>query len=121
VYPDQPGPSEAREIPTGGYQMMLRGEIMRGKFRNSYEKPEAFEPGKPTQVRFTLNDLHHTFRKGHKIMVHIQCSWFPMYDRNPQTFTDIYSARESDFVKAVQKIFYSKDLPTGIVLNVMEN
>lgn len=120
AYPDELGPSEAQEVPLGGYQMMLRGEIMRGKFRNSFKNPEAMVPNKVTNIRFTLNDLHHTFRKGHKIMVHIQCSWFPLFDRNPQIFTDIYNAREKDFFKATQRVYFSKEFPTGIILRVLE-
>ena len=70
----------------GGYQQLVRGEPFRGKFRNSFEKPEPFEPGKPTPVKFTLPDVCHTFRPGHRIMVQVQSSWFPLVDRNPQTF-----------------------------------
>lgn len=120
VYPDQLSPSEAQEVPLGGYQMMLRGEIMRGKFRNSYETPEAMTPNKITHIRIGLNDLHHTFRKGHKIMVQIQCSWFPLFDRNPQIFTDIYNAREKDFFKATQRVYYSKEYPGGIIMGVLD-
>ena len=75
----------------GGYQQLVRGEVMRGKFRNSFEKPEPFEPGKPTAVKFTLPDVCHTFRRGHRIMVQVQSTWFPLVDRNPQTFVDIYT------------------------------
>ncbi len=84
----------------GGYQQLVRGDVMRGKFRNSLSKPEPFVPGQPTPVNFTLQDVAHTFRAGHKIMVQIQSSWFPLIDRNPQKFVDIYSAKESDFQKA---------------------
>ena len=73
----------------GGYQQLVRGEVMRGKFRNSFEKPEPFTPGKPTAVKFTLPDVCHTFRTGHRIMVQVQSTWFPLVDRNPQTFVDI--------------------------------
>ena len=88
-----------------GYQMMVRGEIFRGKFRNSFEKPEAFVPGKTTQVKYTLPDVAHTFKKGHRIMVQVQSSWFPLADRNPQTFTDIYHAKASDFQKSDIRIY----------------
>ena len=80
-----------------GYQMLIRGEVMRGKFRNSFEKPIAFVPNQPTQVKYTLPDVAHTFKKGHRIMVQIQSSWFPLVDRNPQKFMDIYKATEPDF------------------------
>ena len=79
----------------GGYQQLVRGDVMRGKFRNSFEKPEPFKPGKPTPVKFTLPDVYHTFRTGHRIMVQVQSTWFPLVDRNPQTFVDIYT-RQGD-------------------------
>ena len=75
-----------------GYQMLVRGDVMRGKFRNSFEKPEAFTPGKPEEVKYTMPDIAHTFKKGHRIMVQIQSTWFPLVDRNPQKFVNIYSA-----------------------------
>ncbi len=75
----------------GGYQQLVRGDVMRGKFRNSFEKPEPFAPGKPTPVKFAMQDVYHTFRSGHRIMVQVQSSWFPLVDRNPQTFVDIYT------------------------------
>ena len=89
----------------GGYQMLVRGEIMRGKFRNSFEKPVPFSPNKPTNVSFELPDIAHTFKKGHRLMIQIQSSWFPLADRNPQKFLDIYKADESDFQKATIRIF----------------
>ena len=94
----------------GGYQQLVRGDVMRGKFRNSFEKPEPFEPGKPTRVKFRLQDIYHTFRPGHRIMVQVQSSWFPLVDRNPQKFVDIYSAKESDFQKATQRVYRSREL-----------
>jgi putative CocE/NonD family hydrolase len=104
----------------GGYQMLLRGEILRGKFRNSYEKPEPMEPGKITHIKFTMNDVNHTFKKGHRIMVHVQSTWFPLFDRNPQKFVDIYNADESDFQIAAQRIYFSSQYPSGLILNVLE-
>jgi putative CocE/NonD family hydrolase len=89
-----------------GYQMLVRGEVMRGKFRNSFEKPEPFVPNKPTKVRFQLPDVAHTFKKGHRIMVQIQSSWFPLVDRNPQQFLNIYEANDSDFKKAQIRIYH---------------
>ena len=68
----------------GGYQQLVRGDVMRGKFRKSFEKPEPFSPGEPTTVAFTIQDVYHTFRTGHRIMVQVQSSWFPLVDRNPQ-------------------------------------
>lgn len=84
----------------GGAQMMVRGEIMRSKFRHSYSNPAPLTPGKREVVGFTLPDVFHTFKKGHRIMVQVQSAWFPLADRNPQTFTDIYSAGQDAFVKA---------------------
>jgi uncharacterized protein len=122
VFPDSaknPNPNP-NGIKMGGYQMLLRAEIMRGKYRDSYEEPKPFEPNKPTEVKITLQDVSHTFLKGHKIMVQVQSSWFPFYDRNPQTFCDIYNAKESDFVKATQKIFFSKKYPSHVTLKLVK-
>jgi putative CocE/NonD family hydrolase len=118
VFPDDTPGTENAVL--GGYQMLLRGEILRGKFRNSYEKPEPIEPGKITHIKFTMNDVNHTFKKGHRIMVHIQSSWFPLFDRNPQKFVDIYNADESDFQIATQRIYFSSQYPSGLILNVLE-
>ena len=115
VFPDDFKYSTNDHYTMNGYQMMVRGEIMRGKFRNSFENPEAFVPGKPTQVKFALPDLAHTFKKGHRLMIQIQSSWFPLADRNPQKFTDIYHAKPEDFQKASIKIFNNQSkiiLPT---------
>ena len=89
----------------GGYQMLLVGDILRGKFRNSFETPEPMKPGEPTRIAFDLGDRYHTFRKGHRIMVQVQNSWFPMFDRNPQTFVDVYHARPGDYRAATQRIY----------------
>lgn len=105
VFPDDFKYTEHDAYTMNGYQMLVRGEVMRGKFRNSFEKPEAFISGKPTQVKFALPDIAHTFKKGHRMMLQIQSSWFPLVDRNPQKFTDIYHATETDFQKASIKIF----------------
>ncbi len=91
--------------PMGGYQMLVRGEIMRGKFRNSFSVPQPFVPNAPTTVKFELPDVAHTFKKGHRLMIQVQSTWFPLADRNPQKFTDIYKASEKDFQKATVRIF----------------
>ena len=92
VYPD--------DLPeNAGYQQLVRGEVFRGKFRNSFSKPEAFVPNQPTKVEYEMNDIFHTFRRGHKVMVHVQSSWFPLVDRNPQKFLNINEAKEADFEK----------------------
>jgi hypothetical protein len=97
-------------LPMGGYQMLVRGEIMRGRYRNSFEFPEAFVPNQPTQVKFSLPDIAHTFQKGHRLMVQIQSSWFPLADRNPQQFVNIYECKDSDFIKATHKVFYGSSI-----------
>lgn len=99
-----------------GYQMLVRGEVMRGKFRNSFEKPEPFIPGTPTRVKYPLPDVAHCFRKGHRIMIQIQSSWFPLVDRNPQTFVDIYQADEKDFQKATHRIYHDKNKISSVIV-----
>jgi len=107
-------------VKMNGYQMMVRGDIMRGKYRNSYSKPEPFVPGKITKVSFKLQDILHTFKKGHRIMVQVQSSWFPLADRNPQRFEDIYFAKDSDFQKATQKVYHSIEFPSGIKVLILQ-
>jgi predicted acyl esterase len=92
---------------------------MRGKFRNSYTRPEPFEPGKVTKVEYVLPDIFHTFRRGHRIMVQVQSTWFPLVDRNPQKFCDIYHAREDDFQRATQRVYHSAAVPSQIIVNVL--
>jgi predicted acyl esterase len=101
----------------GGYQMMIRGEPMRAKYRNSWSKPSALTPNKIETVSFVLPDVCHTIRKGHKLMVQIQSSWFPIIDRNPQTFCDIPTARDSDFRKATERVY--RGGPDGTRLRVL--
>jgi predicted acyl esterase len=103
----------------GGFQQLVRGDVMRGKFRNSFEKPEPFVPNEPTRVRFTLPDVFHTFQPGHRIMVQIQSTWFPLVDRNPQTFVDINAATESDFRSATQRVYHSRGLPSHVTVGVL--
>ncbi len=103
----------------GGYEQLLRGEPMRAKFRNSWEKPEPLIAGKMTAVNFTMPDLNHTFRKGHRIMVQVQSSWFPLVDRNPQTFVDIPNAKPEDFHKATEKVFHGKGSESGVEVLVL--
>lgn len=103
-YPDSLK-GDGNDYPMGGYEMLVRGEIMRGKYRNNFEKPVPFVPGKITDVQFELPDIAHTFKRGHRIMVQIQSSWFPLSDRNPQKFINIYKASDSDFQKATIRIY----------------
>jgi uncharacterized protein len=107
-YPD-PDPNPAH-IVMGGYQQLVRGEPFRGKFRNSMSKPEAFTPGKPETIQYTMPDVCHTFRTGHRIMVQIQSSWFPLTDRNPQVFIDIPKAKAADFKKATERVYHDSVL-----------
>jgi hypothetical protein len=103
-----------------GYEMLVRGEIMRGRYRNSFEKPEAFEPNKITSVTFDLPDIAHTFKKGHRLMVQIQSSWFPLADRNPQQFIDIYHCENFQFMKSDIKLFHDAENPSSISLPVLK-
>jgi uncharacterized protein len=104
----------------GGYEQLVRGEPFRGKFRHSFEKPEPFTASKVEEVNFTIQDINHTFRRGHRIMVQIQSSWFPLTDRNPQTFVNIPDAKPSDFVKATQRVYHSKESASGIGIGVID-
>ncbi len=122
VYPDSypdPSPNPAG-VRMGGYQQLVRCEIMRGKFRNSFENPEPFQPGKVTKVEFVLPDVSHSFLRDHRVMVQVQSSWFPLVDRNPQTFVDIYHAAESDFQSATERVYRSREYPSAIRVNVLK-
>jgi putative CocE/NonD family hydrolase len=121
VYPDDaPDPKvNPAGIRMGGYQRLIRGDIFRGKFRTSFEKPEPFVPGRVTKVEFVLPDVQHAFLKGHRIMVQVQSSWFPLFDRNPQTFCDIRTAGGSDFRKATHRLYHTPRYPSGIVFKVL--
>ena len=115
VQPDGP-----ETTPLAGYQMLLRSEVIRGRFRNDYAKPEAFTPGQPTEIRLELLDVLHRFKKGHRLMVQIQSTWFPLVDRNPQTFVpNIFFAKPEDFQKATHRVFRSSKHPTSLKLNVL--
>ena len=105
--------------PMGGYQMLVRAEIFRGRYRNSYENPSAFTPGKIEEVKFELPSIAHRFSKGHRIMVQVQSSWFPLADRNPQQFIDIYHCNESDFIKSDIKIYHNNKNASSIILPVL--
>lgn len=111
VYPaDFPGTGVGgAPVPLGGCQQLVRGDVMRGRFRNSLFAPEPFVPDQPTPVSFRLQDISHTFRTGRTIM--IQSTWFPLVDRNPQTFVEIGTAKEADFRKATQRIYRTREMP----------
>jgi putative CocE/NonD family hydrolase len=120
VFPDTTIGGHASEGGLGaGYQMLVRAEVMRGKFRNSMSVPEPFVPGKVTPVRFQLRDISHTFLPGHRVMVQVQSSWFPLVDRNPQSFVDIYRAGEGDFRKETERIYHAAGAASRIILNVL--
>lgn len=123
TYGDEPpatGREQPRSYPMGGYQMLVRGEIMRGRFRESFEKPVPFKPGKVEGVRYTMPDVAHTFKKGHRLMIQVQSSWFPLADRNPQKFTDIYTCDDKDFQKATVHVYHDGDHPSRIILPVLK-
>jgi uncharacterized protein len=124
-YPDYnnpwppPGPGNAGSVPMGGYEELIRGEPFRGKFRQSFEKPVPFVPNQPDRITFLLPDIAHTWRQGHRIMVQVQSSWFPLVDRNPQTFTDIPNASLSDFKPVTETIYHAGDAASGVEVLVL--
>jgi putative CocE/NonD family hydrolase len=121
VFPPDTKPDISADVkvPLGGYEMLVRAEVFRGKYRNSFEKPEPFIPGKVTEVKYGMPDIAHTFKKGHRIMVQIQNTWFPLVDRNPQKFIDIYTCSDSDFQKATQRIYHDAVNPSNIKITVL--
>lgn len=121
VYPgDAPDPNPNPEnIRMGGYQQLVRGEPFRGKFRNGFDKPQPFTPGKVEKVEFELPDVFHTFRRGHRVMVQVQSSWFPLTDRNPQRFMRIHEAKSEDFIKATHQVHRGAGAASAIVLPVL--
>ena len=121
VYPEDEtaeSPADKSEI-MAGYEMLVRGEVMRGKFRNSFAKPEPFVPGQVTQVKYSIPDVAHTFKKGHRIMIQVQNSWFPLVDRNPQKFVDIYTADDKDFQKATHRIYHDATHASSVAVTVL--
>jgi putative CocE/NonD family hydrolase len=105
VRPAGSAPLPGNAVKMGGYQQLVRGEPFRGKFRNSFEKPEAFVPGQRAKIEFDMPDVCHVFRRGHRVMVQVQSSWFPLVDRNPQKFLEIPFAKQTDFVKATERVW----------------
>jgi hypothetical protein len=121
-----PGNRRGREDDGGGkedrghQQTLVRGEPFRGRFRDSYSEPKPFKPGEVAKVRFVINDVFHTFKRGHRLQVQVQSSWFPFIDRNPQTFVpNIFEAREEDFVKATHRVHHSATHPSSLKVNVL--
>ena len=111
-------PWERTPNPMGGYEQLIRGEVMRGKYRDSLERPQPFAPGQSTRVAWSMNDVCHTFRKGHRIMVQLQSSWFPLMDRNPQVFTDINKAKPGDYRSATHTVFHDVARPSALEVGV---
>ncbi|MCB9344064.1 MAG: CocE/NonD family hydrolase [Lewinellaceae bacterium] len=118
VFPDTLSTVE-NGVPMGGYQMLVRGEIFRGRYRDGFESPKAFEAGKPTQVKFDLPDIAHTFLPGHKLMIQVQSSWFPLADRNPQQFINIYEAKDEDFIPCTIQMNRDFFHASGVILPVL--
>jgi putative CocE/NonD family hydrolase len=121
VFPDsypEPKPNP-KNVTMAGYEMLVRGEIFRGKYRNSFEKPEPFVPGKVTEIKYHLPDVAHTFKKGHRIMIQVQNSWFPLADRNPQKFEDINQAKDADFQKATIRIYHDAQDKSSVKVTVL--
>jgi putative CocE/NonD family hydrolase len=121
VYPpDAPDNSPRGDaVKMGGYQMLVAGEVFRSKFRNSFERPEPLVPGQAAKIEFDLRDKYHRFLKGHRIMVQVQSTWFPVIDRNPQKFVDIYHATESDFQKANHRVYRSPQRSSHLKLGLL--
>ncbi|TDO22468.1 CocE/NonD family hydrolase [Pedobacter duraquae] len=121
VYPDSATNNKwtGKEVKMSGYQQMVRSEAMRGKFRTGFDKPTAFVPGKISPVNFELQDVLHTFKKGHRIMVQLQSTWFPLIDRNTQQVQDIMKAKDTDFIKATHKLYSTKENPSYLTVRVL--
>lgn len=122
VFPDtlKETSSDGCKVEMGGFQMLVRGDVMRSRYRNSFEKPEPMKPNTVTKIKWETPDINHTFLKGHKIMIQIQSTWFPLVDRNPQKYVNIYQAVEDDFQKAVQRIYHSSEYPSSINVSLMK-
>lgn len=120
--PDFPNPEpNPANLVMGGYQQLVRGDVMRARFRNSFEKPEASVPGEVTKVEFTMADVCHTFRRGHRVMIQVQSSWFPLVDRNPQTFVNIATAGPEDFQKATQRVYHTRNTASALIVQVLSS
>lgn len=122
VYPDNTpvDPRAALGVHLGGYQQMVRSEVIRGRFRESFSQPKPFVAGQVTPVPFTLQDLMHTFRPGHRLMVQVQSTWFPLVDRNPQKYVEnIFEANESDFQAATHRLYFSPEHASQLTVKVL--
>ncbi|MBI3824239.1 MAG: CocE/NonD family hydrolase [Planctomycetes bacterium] len=119
VFPDD-DPAKSAGKPMGGYQMHVRSEIIRGRYRKSFETPEPFKPNEPATIKLTLQDVLHTFKKGHRVMVQVHSTWFPLADRNPQKYVpNIFFANEEDFTPATHRVYRSAEMPSKISVGVL--
>lgn len=100
--------------------MLVRAEVFLGRYRNCFENPEPFIPGQVAQVKYELPDVAHTFKKGHRIMIQVQNSWFQLVDRNPQKFVDIYHCNEEDFQKAMHRIYHDKQRASSLLVMILK-
>lgn len=121
VYPDSSSDTAAvnTKVVMPGYQMLVRGEVLRGKFRNSFSTPEPFVPNEITPVSVVLPDVAHTFKKGHRLMVQLQHSWFPLVEQNPNQFMDVFQTKSTDFIKNKHRLYFDKDHPSDIVIQAL--
>jgi len=102
-------------------QTLIRAEVFRGRFRESYKKPKPFKPNEVARISFELWDVLHTFKRGHRIMIHVQSTWFPFIDRNPQKYVpNIFKADEDDFIKVTNRVYRSKRYPSHIEVGVLQ-
>ena len=100
---------------------MIRGDIIRGRFRESYAIPKPFTPNEITLVNYKLQDLFHTFKRGHRIMIQIQSTWFPLFDRNPQKYVEnIFEAEEADFIKATHRVYFDEQHPSHLKVGILD-
>jgi putative CocE/NonD family hydrolase len=103
-----------------GYQMHVRSEMIRGRYRNSFSKPVPFTPDEPVRIKLTLQDVLHTFQKGHRVMVQVHSTWFPLIDRNPQNYVpNIFFAKDEDFRIATHKVYHTEKLPSRLHVSVL--
>src|SRR5690606_14176432 len=116
VYPDTSGATSpvSEKVLMKGYQMLIRGEVIRGRFREGFDKEKAFKPNEVTTVKLTLPDVSHTIKKGHKLMIQIQHTWFPLVDRNPNQMIDIFKAKESDYIKNTHRLYFDKQNASSV-------
>jgi putative CocE/NonD family hydrolase len=117
VYPN----FDQKNLAMSGYELPVAMEVFRGRYRHSFSKPEPFTPGKPEEIVIGLHDINHTFLKGHRLMVQIQSTWFPIIDRNPQKYVpNIFEATASDFIKATHTVYCNSQYATYVELPVMK-